>query len=143
MPKYLLALTMIIATLHAHAQQMTLGQLQERNATQLSADQLRKLLPGAKVTNKSVTGSTQRWTNELDGSLVASTDMAGSVGATAGATARGTWEIDDRAMYCVKIEWRTRPTRWCHHVYRLDDTYYRVSAKGSADTRAFELAFSR
>ena len=72
----LFAASMMVCTL-ASSQELTLAELKTKNATQLTAAELRELLPGAKVVEQTDGGSTHRWQNKPDGTFIASTDGRG------------------------------------------------------------------
>jgi len=100
------SLAVLCAAGLAQADTLSLADIKARNGTQLSEEQLQKLIPGANVVNHAPNGSTRTWTNKPDGSLVASTDSRGrsSTGGTRAHSAEGSWRIENGA-YCVKMEW--------------------------------------
>ena len=75
----------------ANAQVVTLADVKGKGAVQLSAEDLKQLMPGAKVVSRTDAGSTRRWENKADGTFVASSDSSGKSGARAPApgTVRG------------------------------------------------------
>jgi hypothetical protein len=56
------------------AQTVTLADVKAKNAVQLSADELKQLMPGAKVVSLTNAGSTRNWENNLNGTVAASSD---------------------------------------------------------------------
>ena len=58
----LFAISMMVCTFAA-GQALTLADVKTKDAVQLSADDLKHLLPGAKVVTKTATGSTRNWEN--------------------------------------------------------------------------------
>lgn len=94
--------------------------LAQDSAGKMSKDELLSFLPGTKVTHTAAsTGSLRYWTNEPDGKFVASSNnKGGSALGTQGATAGGTWTINDAGKYCVEINWRTLDEKWCATVLK-------------------------
>ncbi|MDO9189747.1 MAG: DUF995 domain-containing protein [Sulfurimicrobium sp.] len=91
---------------------MLLNDIKAQNGVQLSADELKQLMPNAKVVSYSKEESTRRWTNEPDGKFVASTDIGRDVGlmlkGAATKTGQGTWHVGDNGTYCVTLDWKQR-----------------------------------
>ena len=71
-----LAFATLGATGFAQADSLSLAEIKARNGVLLSAEDLQKVVPGAKVVNHAPNGDTRVWTNNLNGTLVASTDAA-------------------------------------------------------------------
>lgn len=92
----------------------------------LTGDELRTLVTGAKVTHYSKAGSVRRWTNELDGTLVASSDSSQFTGVTAfSVTGVGKWSINSDNKFCVAIEWKRVDEKWCSSIVKgTDGSYY-------------------
>lgn len=89
----------------AAAQAVTVGDITAKGGVQLSADDLKKLMPDAKVVNSLATGSTRRWTNNAGGTFVASTDGRSlSGGRNLAASGQGSWHVADNGTYCVNIK---------------------------------------
>ncbi len=72
-----LALAAFAVTGFAQAETPSLAEIKARNGVLLSAEDLQKVVPGAKVVNHAPNGNTRVWTNNLNGTLVASTDASG------------------------------------------------------------------
>lgn len=90
----------------AGAQVATYADVKAGKGTQLSAQELRELMPGAKVVSRTQAGSTRHWQNEPDGTFSATSDGRGvSGGRNAYATAEGLWQVTDKGRWCVKIPW--------------------------------------
>lgn len=80
----------------AGAQALTLAEVKAKNAAQLSADELKQLMPGAKVVNRNNAAATRDWENKADGTLAASSDGRGHVGGHAtpvSGTVPGAWPM--------------------------------------------------
>ena len=106
-------------------QALTLADAKAKNAVQLSASELRKLLPGATIVNQGPAGATRRWENNPSGNLAASTDGRGNTGGHAyPGSGSGSWKIDDKGMYCVAIKWPRVTEDWCRYVFKTGDRYY-------------------
>lgn len=131
----------------AQAESLLLNDIKAQNGVQLSADELKQLMPNAKVVSYSKEGSTRRWTNEPDGKFVASTDLARDVGKMMKGgvqkTAQGTWHVGDNGTYCVTLDWRGRTENWCRHIFKVGEKYYGVNTVADGATIAHEFAFSK
>jgi hypothetical protein len=137
---------MIFCTFAA-GQALTLADAKSKNAVQLSADDLKQLLPGAKVTTKTPTGSTRNWENTPDGHFVASTDGRGSAysnNRTLPTTGSGEWRIDDKGAYCVTIQWGTMKVSedWCRYIFKADAKYFTFATLDDT-ARAWEFEISK
>ena len=129
------------------AEGLLLNDIKAQNGVQLSAEELRQLMPNAKVVSYSKEGSTRRWTNEPDGKLMASTDLGRDVGlAMRGASqksAQGTWHVGDNGTYCVTLDWARRSENWCRYIFKVGEKYYGVKTVADGATEAHEFAFSK
>src|SRR5215510_4120612 len=114
----------------AHAEALSLDEIKASNGVLLSAEDLQKLIPDAKVVSRAPNGSTRSWTNNSNGSLVASTDSRGrsSTGSTRPHSGEGSWRIEN-AAYCVTIDWPLSKEQWCRRMYRVGDKYYGVPGR--------------
>jgi hypothetical protein len=127
----------------AAAQSVTLAEVKARGGVQLAEDDLKQLMPDAKVVSRLLTGGTRRWTNEPTGRLVASTDGRSiSGGRPVPLTAAGTWRVADNSSYCVNIVWITLTEDWCAYIFKAGDKYYGVR-KLEDSALAGELEFSK
>lgn len=126
------------------ADSLVLNDLRAQNATLLTADELKQLLPNAKVTHHSEAGGNRNWRNEPNGKLVASADARG-VGKVGGVVtgAPGTWHVGDNGTYCVTIEWPKRTENWCRYMFKLNDRYYGVKSVTDGASPAGEFRFSK
>jgi hypothetical protein len=138
-----LTLASLAAAGLVQADTLSLAQIKSRNGILLSAEQLQKLLPGAKVVNQARNGSTRTWTNAPGGSMMISTDAPGRGGTRYLRSAEGSWRIDHDA-YCVRIQWPSRgEEHWCRQIYKVGDKYYGVGMTASEDAPATEFEFSK
>jgi hypothetical protein len=130
----------------AFAEPNVMRDLAPLHPKQLSKEQLEHLLPGAKMSRKVYTGSTNYWTNEPDGKFVVSTDNRGRIGTGAivsHATAPGTWHISSNGRYCVTIEWKNIPTeKWCRHVFETSEGYYASKSDRDANEKVHRLVIN-
>ena len=126
----------------ASSQGLTLAELKAKNATQLTAAELRELLPDAKVVELTDGGSTHRWQNKADGTFIASTDGRGSNGGrNSFVTGAGTWQVTEDAKLCITVKWPTNPEDWCRYVFKADGKYYVVSRQqDTAQARLMEIS---
>ena len=125
----------------ANAQVQTLADVKGKGAVQLSGDDLKQLMPGAKVVSHTEAGSTRRWENKADGTFVASSDSSGKSGRARPSSGNGSWRVDD-GRYCVEIQWNVTPEKWCRHIFKVSDKYYGVG-KLEDSAPAHELEFSK
>jgi hypothetical protein len=125
----------------AGAQVTTLADVKAKNGVQLSAEELKQLIPGAKVTSRTQAGSTRTWTNGADGTFVASSDGRGFSGKTNYSTAAGTWRLADNGRLCVTIKWTLSAEDWCRLIFKVGDKYYGVGKlDDSAPASEFEIS---
>lgn len=142
-PRLVLVPVLLALPLIAQAADLVLNDLKARGV-QLSADELRQLMPNAKVVHYSKKGSTRHWTNEPSGKFVASTDVrydpnrSGKSG-----TGTGTWHVGDNATYCVMLEWKMRSENWCMYIFKVDGKYYGVRSIENGGEKAVEFEFSK
>lgn len=122
---------------------LVLNDLKAKNAVQMTADELKQLLPGAKVTSHSEAGGTRTWKNQPDGKLFASSDVQGQQKFGRVATAPGTWHVGDNGTYCVTLEWEKRTENWCRYMFKLNDKYYGVKSLADGAAKAQEFEFSK
>ena len=108
------------------AQTVTLADVKAKNAVQLSADELKQLMPGAKVVSLTNAGSTRNWDNNTNGTVAASSDSKGSSGGRARpSSGNGTWSVSDKGTYCVTIQWSgMRAEEWCRYIFKASGKYY-------------------
>ena len=95
-------------------------------ATKVTGDELRTLVTGAKVHHVSSAGSERRWTNDPDGTLVASTNSRKFGGVMARtASSPGKWSINESDKYCIEIDWKSELEKWYATIVKGEDgTYY-------------------
>ena len=120
----------------------TLADVKANGGVELSAADLKELMPGAKVISRTQAGSTRTWQNKLDGTLSASSDGRGVTGGRNGyATGEGTWKISDNGRWCVKINWPHLVDDWCRVMYKVGGKYYGVwKLEDTAQTMEFEIS---
>jgi len=136
---FLLALPLV-----AQAGDLVLNDIKAQNGVQLSVDELKQLMPNAKVVSYSEGGSSRHWKNEPDGKFVASSDVRrdpnrpGKV-----ANAQGTWRVGDNGTYCVTLEWPKRSESWCRYIFKVGEKYYGVKSITDGTATAQEFEFSK
>jgi hypothetical protein len=128
----------------AQGEVLSLDEIKARNGVLLSAEELQKVVPGAKVINHAPNGDTLVWTNNLDGTLVASTDARGgsNMGGQRLRSAEGSWRIQNGA-YCVEMRLPRMEKHWCRHLYRIGDKYYGVPAHRESNGGVMEFDFRK
>jgi hypothetical protein len=126
----------------AGAQITTLADVKAKNGVQLSAEELKQLMPGAKVVSRTPQGSTRSWTNNADGTFAASSDGRGFAGGkTIYSTGAGTWRVGENGRLCVKINWNVTPEDWCRVMFKVGDKYYGVGRlDDNAPASEFEIS---
>jgi hypothetical protein len=138
-----LALVLFALPLAAQADDLVLNDIKTQNGVQLSADELKQLLPNAKVVSYSA-GSTRHWTNEANGKFVASSDVRRDPNRPGKTTnAQGTWHAGDNGTYCVTLEWPRRSENWCRYIFKVGGKYYGVKSVADGTTTAYEFEFSK
>lgn len=143
----ILAFVLLALPLAAQAGGLLLNDIKAQNGVQLSADELKQLMPNAKVTSYYWEGgkSTRYWTNEPDGKFVASSDTGRDFSklGRGRATAQGTWHVADNGTYCVTLDWPQRSENWCRYIFKVGDKYYGVKTVTDGATIAHEFKFSK
>ena len=102
----LFAAALLVCTV-ASGESLTLADIKAKSAVQISADDLKQLLSGAKVANQIPSGSTRRWENRPGGEVAASSDGRG-LPTPRVFSGSGTWNVDAKGAYCVHIQWPTQ-----------------------------------
>jgi hypothetical protein len=148
MLRYIFASVLLAFSLAAQADGLLLNDIKAQNGVQLSADELKQLLPNAKVVSYYWEGgkSTRRWTNEPDGKFVASSDVGRDTGkmiTRKSPSASGTWHVGDNGTYCVTIDWKQRSENWCRYIFKVGEKYYGVKTVNDGATIAHEFEFSK
>jgi len=140
MHQYILASLLLTLSLSAQADTLTLNDIKAQNGVQLSLDDLKQLMPSAKVTHYTSTGNTRNWSNDSDGEFVASsynptTRIMSQV--------HGTWQISNDGTYCVTLKWGRGPDEnWCRYIFKVGEKYFGV--KSLTDTSgAHQFEFSK
>ena len=145
MHRHILASFLLVLPLAVQAEALVLNDVKAQNGIQLSADELKQLMPSARVINRTEAGSTRRWTNEPDGKLVASNDGGAKARSSKHpvSTGEGTWHIGDNGTYCVTLEWKKSSENWCRYIFKVGTKYYGVSSATSGTAKAHEFEFSK
>ena len=139
----ILASVLLALPLVAQADDLALNDIKAQNGVQLSADELKKLMPNAKVVSY-FSESARHWRNEPDGKFVASTDVRRDPNRSGKlATGRGTWHVGDNGTYCVTLEWPKRSEDWCMYIFKVDEKYYGVRSVDDGTETAQEFEFSK
>ena len=102
----------------------------------LSRENASQLLQGATVDFTSTRGNQLRWKNELDGTMLATSQRSGGKSTTK----NGTWKIDDKGRFCVSIDWPSNLEEWCRSVVKDGDRYFLVRQNGE---RVSELSVKK
>lgn len=118
-----------------------LSDIKGQGAKQLSLEELRELLPGAKVKRVLPSGHVQTWENNADGKLTANSDNRNVGGSGRPTQAAGTWHIAENGTYCLHLEWRTATEQWCRFVFKAGEKFYLFASAndGSGVAREIEL----
>lgn len=124
----------------AIAQVVDFGELQ--GVVRLSAQELRGIAEGAKVSIVSVDRFFQQWENESGGKLAASTRNLNANNPRLG-YGNGTWRIEDDGRYCVEIAWARSSMNWCRHIFRSGDKLYSSAESTNPNGKAYEIEFKK
>jgi len=125
----------------AAAQPVTLADAKAKNAVQLSADELKQLMPGAKVVSHTNAGSARTWENNANGALLASSDNRGGTGRARPVAGNGTWRVEDKGTYCVTLQWNMANEEWCRYIFKAGDKYYAFGRlEDTAQSTEFEFS---
>ena len=122
---------------------LTLKDVKQQGGKQVSAEELKTLLPGAKVISIANNGNTRRWENNADGKFVVSTDNFNDIGNNRHTSAQGSWHIGDNGTFCAELAWTSGAEKWCRFLFRSGDKYYGFNSLTNASGIAYEYAFSR
>jgi hypothetical protein len=142
MLRSILASIFLALPLAALAGDLVLNDIKAQNGVQLSADELKQLMPNAKVVSY-FDKSTRRWTNEAEGKFVASSDARRHISRMAPVTAQGTWHVGDNGTYCVTLEWPQRSENWCRYIFKVGEKYFGVKSVADGAAPALEFEFSK
>ena len=135
-----IACVMGLISIPSFGQSLTLAEVTATGAKPLSVAEAREAVSGATTEFALVNGSTRSWTNNADGTLVASR----SNGAPNRRSGRGTWSINDDAAYCLTFDWGAMETEsWCRRLYKVEDRFYAYSLEAKPDTRSGRYRFSK
>ena len=118
------------------------GAQADETATKITGDELRNLVTGANVVHYNKVGSTRRWTDDPDGTFVASSNAKGTVGGvgnSASANGHGKWSINSDDKYCVQIDWKHLDEKWCAFIVKAADGSYYLNSVDSGR----KIEFSR
>jgi Protein of unknown function (DUF995) len=132
----------------AQPQEMTLRDLEGKNPRKLSKDEVTQLMTGAKMARISARGNQHYWSNDKDGTFVASSDNRGAGAVVQGqgraTNATGKWHISDDGRYCVLIEWKSVPTEeWCRFVLDTSDGHYMVKSDSVGTERVYKFEIKK
>ncbi len=137
-----LSICLLATGAHAQDAALTLRDLDAQNPKKLTLEELRQLLPGAKVSRLTAGGWQHYWTNEPGGSFVvsASNQTPGAMRHTGGSSAQGKWHISDDGRYCVLIEWKRNPTEeWCRYILQTTEGYYATKSDQTKTEKVYKL----
>lgn len=141
MLRSILASVLLALPMATQAGDLLLSDLKAQGGVQLSADELKQLMPNAKVVSY-YEESTRRWKNDPDGKFVASGDARRHISGKS-QTAQGTWHVGDNGTYCVTLEWPRRSESWCRYMFKVGDKYYGVKSIADGTSKAYEFEFSK
>jgi len=134
----ILCLTSLLQT-SALAQSRTLAQVTDLGAKPLSRQEALDVVSGAQTEFILVNGSERRWTNEPDGTFIASRTRARER-----TKAQGTWSIDQDGAYCLTFDWTHMDTeQWCRRLYRAEDSYYAFALSAKPETSSGRYRFTK
>ena len=123
----------------AHAQTATvLRDLDAQGRVTLTAEELQKLMPNAKMSRVSGKGNIHFWRNEPGGSFIVSSDNRATQ--SRNSTAPGKWHLSDDGRYCVLFEWKSADTEeWCRYIIKSGDAYYATKSEKTGTEKVYKL----
>jgi len=143
MLRAIITAVLLALSLAAQAGDLVLNDLKAQNGVQLSTDELKQLMPNAKVVSY-FAGSSRSWTNEPEGKFVASSDVRRDPSMLMkSSTAQGTWHVGDNGTYCVTLDWPKRSENWCRYIFKVGGKYYGVKTVNDGAAIAHEFEFSK
>jgi len=101
--------------------------LAQDGVSKMTKDELMSFLPGTKVTQITEAGSERHWTNEPNGTLMATSNnkLYGSQSSAQVYAHPGTWIVNGEGKYCLDIDWKSVHEKWCSFILKdADGTYY-------------------
>jgi hypothetical protein len=122
--------------------QTTLGELQQKGAVKLSAQDMRSVVAGAKVTNMTANGNVQTWEDEEGGKFVARSSNASTAGGRS-TQGTGTWQVEDAGRYCVEITWPMSKEKWCRFLFKSGDKYFASASDRKPESRLYQIEFRK
>jgi len=115
-----------------------LRDLESKQPSTLSKDELQQLLPGATIRRMSTRGNAQSWSNDASGSFVVTSDNRATGGRNS--TAQGKWHLSGDGRYCIMIEWKSVDTEeWCRFVIKTTDGYYTTKSDKTGTEKVYKL----
>ena len=135
------ALLLAWAPLAVAQEPAVLRDLEPLSPTQLTAAELKELLPSANMIRRIASGNTHIWTNEPDGTFIISSDNRSTTGRHS--SAPGTWNVTEDGRYCIRIEWGKTTDDWCRFVLRTSDNYYLVKALKPGTEKVYPVRISK
>lgn len=127
-------------------QAQVLRDLESKQPSTLSKDELKQLLPGAKMGRVTTIGNTQFWSNDPDGTFIISSDnRVPTPGASfsRASTAPGKWHISDDGRYCVLIEWKRVDTEeWCRYIIKTTDGFFATKSDKVGTEKVYKLGIN-
>ena len=149
MKRSILALALCGISTVALAELPTLAEIKAQNGAQLSAEELKQLLPAAKVESRGKTGLMRRWTNDTSGKFVSTGESENNMNRFA-PTGHGEWTTRDNGTYCVKIDWtagqggaKRWSEDWCNYIFKAGDKFFGFPNLGEATVAGQESKFSK
>jgi hypothetical protein len=120
---------------------LVLRDLESKQPSKLSKEELQHLLPGAKMSRVIANGNTHYWANDLDGTFVISSDGKATSNLAVGFSRSypGKWHISDDGRYCVLIDWRRNTEEWCRYLFKTTDGYYSAKSDKVGTEKVFKL----
>lgn len=125
-----------VALQSAQAQDMTLGELKEKNAQMLSKDELNALLPDSTYTRLFGKGVRTYWKNESGGKLDGGQTCARST-PSCNKLYQGKWWVRDDGAYCIEANAGAADDtqKWCRAVWKIGNAFYGVTMSKADDSR--------
>jgi hypothetical protein len=143
MVRIFIALLFALLPVVAQGGDLVLKDIKAQSGIRLSKDELKQLMPNARIVNHSGQ-STRHWTNEENGTFTAYGDAGNRMRPMqAQVSGRGEWKINEKGQYCVEIVWSKIHEKWCNFIFRVGEKYYGVRSMKNENASAAEYEIQK
>ena len=150
MQRWLLVFAAMMLSISAQAQApdagpATLADLQAMGKpVVLTLDELKTLIPDARMSRVVQSGNRHTWRNLPDGTLFLVNDNAFTSSSRRASTNQGKWSISPDGRYCLYVEFGQRdPEKWCRVVLQVGNDFYVASSGDDPAARVFKMGIAK